>query len=62
MHVNAVVSFAAVSLEVKFTQLLLLVWHNVLMLKLALIPLQEQTKHRWVAGRQEGRTAHSSPG
>lgn len=46
MHVNTIISFAAVSLEVKFTKLLFLVGHNVLMLKLALIPLQEKNQAR----------------
>lgn len=41
MHVDAVVSFTAVSLEVEFTQLLLLVWSNQLMFKLTLVPLKE---------------------
>lgn len=41
VHVNAIISFAAVTLEVKFTELLFLVRHNMLMLKLALLPLQE---------------------
>lgn len=53
VHVNAVLSFAAVSLEVKFTKLLFLVWHNMLMLKLALIPLQEKNSRL-----QEGCAAH----
>lgn len=44
VHVNAIVSFAAVSLEVKFTKLLFLVWHNMLMFKLALVPLQEKKR------------------
>lgn len=45
VHVNAIFSFAAVSLEVKLTKFLFLVWHNVLMLKLALVPLQETKTH-----------------
>lgn len=56
VHVNAIISFAAVSLKVKFTELLFLVWHNVLVLKLALLPLQE----RYIAGcRQTGRVQSS---
>lgn len=57
VHVNAVISFAAVSLEVKFTKLLLLVWHNMLMLKLALIPLH--TKNKPVGCRPLGRVRFS---
>lgn len=53
VHVNAIISFAAVSLEIKFTKLLLLVWHNMLMLKLALVPLQGKKKniHKMVGHR-----------
>ena len=40
VHVNAVVSFAAVAMEVEFTQLLLLVWNHQLMFKLTLLSLQ----------------------
>lgn len=60
VHVNAIVSFAAVSLEIKFTKLLFLVWHNVLMLKLALVPLQEKKKnkqHKTVGRRQDRKGA-----
>lgn len=39
VHVNAVVSLAAVSLEVEFAEFLLLIGHNNLMFKLALFPL-----------------------
>lgn len=56
VHVNAIISFAAVSLEIKFTKLLLLVWHNMLMLKLALVPLQGKKKTYtkwWVTGKTE---------
>lgn len=58
VHVNAIISFAAVSLEIKFTKFLFLVWHNVLVLKLALVPLQEEKKTNkntkgWVAGKTE---------
>lgn len=42
MHVNAVISFAAVSLEVKFTKLFFLIWYDMFMFKLALIPLHEK--------------------
>ncbi len=42
MHVNAIISFTAVSLEVKFTKLLLLIWYDELMFKLALFPLCEE--------------------
>lgn len=49
VHVNAVISFAAVSLEIKFTKFLFLVWHNMLMLKLALVSLPEKKRKngRW---------------
>lgn len=62
VHVNAIISFAAVSLQIKFTKLLLLVWHNMLMLKLALVPLQEKKKHTQNGGSQakhNGCNAHS---
>lgn len=39
MHVNAIISFTAVSLKVKFTKLLFLIWYNILVLKLALLSL-----------------------
>lgn len=39
MHVNAVISFAAVSLQVKLTEFLFLIRHNQLMFKFALFPL-----------------------
>lgn len=42
MHVNAVVSFAAVALQVELAQLLLFVRHDVLVFKLALHSL-----HKW---------------
>lgn len=42
MHVNAIISFTAVSLEVKFAKLLFLIWYNVFMFKLALLPLNEE--------------------
>lgn len=42
MHVNAMVSFAAVSLEVELTKFLLLIGNDQLMLKLALLSLQEE--------------------
>lgn len=54
VHVNAIISFAAVSLEIKFTKFLFLVWHNMLMLKLALVPLQEK-KHKTVGCRQDSK-------
>ncbi len=41
VHVNAIISFAAVPLEVKFTKLLFLIWHDELMFKLALLPLRK---------------------
>lgn len=41
VHVDAVLPFAAVSLEVKLAQLLLLVRHDVLVFKLALHPLHK---------------------
>lgn len=56
VHVNAIFSFAAVSLEIKFTKFLFLVWHNMLMLKLALVPLQEKkkTQNARLQARQKG--------
>lgn len=55
VHVNAVISFAAVSLEIKFTKFLFLVWHNMLMLKLALVPLHEKkTQNSGLQTRQKG--------
>lgn len=41
MHVNAIISFTAVSLKVKLTKLLFLIWYNKLMFKLALLALFE---------------------
>jgi len=40
VHVNAIISFAAVSLEVKFTEFLLFIRHHMLMFKFALLPLR----------------------
>lgn len=45
MHVDAVVSFAAVTLEVKFAQLLFLVWYDEVVLELALFPLKKKRSH-----------------
>lgn len=39
VHVDTVVSLAAVSLDVEFTKLLLLIRNDEVMLKLALVPL-----------------------
>lgn len=41
MHVNAFISFTAVSLEVEFTKFLLLIRDDKFMFKLALLPLYE---------------------
>lgn len=41
MHVNAIISFTAVPLEVEFTEFLFLIWYDKLMFKLALFPLYE---------------------
>ena len=39
MHVNTVISFAAVTLEVEFAEFLFLIRHNEFVFKLALFPL-----------------------
>lgn len=39
VHINAILSFTAVSLEVKLAKFLFLVWYDELMFKLALFPL-----------------------
>lgn len=44
MHVNAIISFTAVPLEIKFTKLFFLVWDDILMFKLALVPLHEEDR------------------
>lgn len=40
MHIDAVVSFAAVTLQVELAQLFFLVGNNVLVIKLALVALE----------------------
>lgn len=42
VHVNAIISFTAVTLEVKFAKLFFLIRYDELMFKLALFPLHEE--------------------
>lgn len=42
VHVNAIISFAAVSLEVKFTKLFFFIWYDKVMFKFALFPLYKE--------------------
>lgn len=52
MHVNAVVSFAAVALQVKLAELLLFVRHDMLVFKLALHPLRTQSETALARSKQ----------
>lgn len=39
VHVYTDISFGTVSLDIKFAQFLFLLWNNIIMFKLALVPL-----------------------